>query len=345
MTSFKNSNLDTNARAAALASWPKHLKTPTELVKALQDKTRLRIVRSPFCSKLVLQFIGSWAYLLANVLNRSTVHNHDVFNRELRRLEEQNLPTREDHNGTTDAKSLVPTEHMKPLITLSNHISCIDDPVLWAILLPLNYYYTKTDTVRWSAAAVDICFSKPWHSAFFSLGKTFPIIRGVGVDQPAMDFAMALLRHRQWLHLFPEGRVMRNNNQEVISNEERGYKFKWGTAKLILDYFTSKQPRETKPNSEIRILPFYHLGLDKVLPIGWPYIPKFNKDITVYLRPSVIEMNLHMLRDILSQRDLSVAASKSRSNDEIARIKLTNYLEEEVEKLIAPATRAHSKSV
>uniref|UniRef100_A0A6G1SB87 Tafazzin family protein n=1 Tax=Aceria tosichella TaxID=561515 RepID=A0A6G1SB87_9ACAR len=351
MTSFKNSDL--GAKAAALTSWPKHLRTPTELIRALRDRTRLKVIRSPLCSKLVLQFVGSWAYLLAHVLNKSRVYNHEVFNRELRKLEEYHdakhldgaaprtrtiVQQDETKSYPTAVDNKYPTP--KPLITLSNHISCIDDPVLWAVLLPFNYYFTKTDTVRWSAAAVDICFSKPWHSAFFSLGKTFPIIRGVGLNQPAMEFALALLRHHQWLHLFPEGRVMRNEKQEVISNLDRGYIFKWGISKLILDYF-KEAASEARHDSEIRILPFYHLGMDKVQPIGWPYIPRINKHITVYVRPSVIEMNSNLLANILKTRTLSMTTAKSRSNDEITRIKLTNYLEEELEKLIEPARIAH----
>ena len=343
-SSLKNGDL----KAAALTSWPKHLRTPAELIQAVKDKTRLKVIRSPLCSKLILQFVGSWAYLLAHVLNRSKVYNHEVFNRELREIE-YNIAHLEAPTSATIVKPDRPGPHgvnarhrsPRPLVTLSNHISCIDDPVLWAVMLPLNYYFAKTDSVRWSAAAVDICFSRPWHSAFFSLGKTFPIIRGVGLDQPAMDFALALLRHNQWLHLFPEGRVMRNDKQEVISNLDRGYIFKWGISKLILDYFKDAS-QETKPNhSSLRVLPFYHLGMDAVQPIGWPYIPRANKNITVYVRPSVIEMNCRLLREILATRTLSVAAAKSRSNDEIKRIKLTNYLEEELERLIEPAKLAH----
>lgn len=351
MASLKNGHL--KPKVTTLASWPRHLRTPTELVQALKDRTRLRVIRSPFCSKVVLQFVGSWAYLLAHVLNRSTVFNHDVFNAELSRHEcnnqhfsDQKGPSlvKSDNesrsDGLTDASQQAKSG---PLLTLSNHISCIDDPVLWAVLLPFNYYFTKTDTVRWSAAAVDICFTKPWHSAFFSLGKTFPIIRGIGLEQPAMDFAQALLRHNQWLHLFPEGRVMRNEKQEVTSNRDRGYIFKWGMSKLILDYFNNISPQR-RDCSEIRILPLYHLGLDEVLPIGWPYIPRINRQITVFVRSSAIEMNSSLLSSILRTRRLSATSTKSKSNDEIARIKLTNYLEEELERLIEPAKRAHDES-
>lgn len=336
MTSLKSPDL----KEAGVLRWPSHLSTPTEVIQNLHNKTKLRLIRSPIYSRLVLQFIGSWSYLLAHVLNKSYVSNIETFNKELRRIEEQ-------ENGQYDRATEKQRDDIStqgPLLTFSNHISCIDDPILWASLLPLTYYSTNTNSVRWTAAAVEICFSKPWHSALFSLGKTFPIVRGGGLDQPAMDFAAAIMKYNQWLHLFPEGRVMRDDNQQVISNKERGYIFKWGIAKLILDYFRSAT-RESKLDSEntrnIRILPFYHLGLDKILPIGRPYVPRFGKHITIYIRPKVIEMNARLLSEILHGRELSAKTSKSRSNDDIFRIKLTNYLEEELEKLIEPTTILH----
>ena len=330
----------TNSLSSKPLQWPRQLSTPSELVQALRLRTKLRIIRSPLCSKLVLQFIGSWAYLLANVLNKSRVFNVEVFNRELARVESK-LKMLE--SAEQDKRQLGSLDGKAPLLTLSNHISCIDDPILWATLLPLTYYSTHTESVRWSAAALEICFSKPWHSTFFALGKTFPIVRGDGLNQPAMDFMSALLRYNQWLHLFPEGKVMRDDKQRVISNRERGYVFKWGISELILNHF--KTANDNKPISsekQIRILPFYHLGMDDILPIGWPYIPRFGKKITVYMRPSVIEMNRALLANILGTRTLSNRCIKSRSNDDIKRIKLTEYLEEEVEKLIEPTTRLHN---
>lgn len=318
--------------------WPKQLCTPSELVDAFKRKTRLRIVKSPLCSKIVLQIVGSWAYLLANVLNKSKIFNYEVFHKELRRIEEQ-IDEAESKNATPRITNVL--KRRSPLLTFSNHISCIDDPILWASLFPsFTYYSTRTDSVRWTAAAVDICFARPWHSAFFALGKTFPIMRGVGVDQPAMDFACALLNHNHWLHLFPEGRVMRDENRNKLSNLDRGYIFKWGISKLILDYF--KKSGSQVRNKTMRILPFYHLGLDDILPIGWPYLTRCNKHITILIRPKVIEMDSALLSSILSKRTLNYPQlGKSWSNDEVLRIKLTNYLEEELEKLIEPATKLH----
>lgn len=320
-------------------TWPRQIATPAQALDALRQRTKLCLIKSPVCSKIVLQIVGSWAYLTAHVFNKSRVFNIKVFNQEIKRIETQTL----NDTQTTDARG-----GKSPLLTLSNHISCIDDPVLWASLLPLTYYSRKTDAIRWSAAAVEICFSKPWHSTFFALGKTFPVIRGMGLSQPGMDFAASLLQHNQWLHLFPEGRVMRDDNQKMISNSERGYIFKWGAAKLILDYFRDPVSRDLDgkhaQGKRLRILPFYHLGLDEILPIGWPYIPRIGKQITIFFRPKVIELDSKLLNHILYNRQVVgpyCNTSECRTSEELDRIKMTNYLEEEVLRLSEPTTRLH----
>lgn len=330
---------DANCRLPreVLLKWPTHLSSPSELMRALKERTRLGIMKSPIYSKIVLQAVGSMAYILAHFMNKTQVFNHEVFKEELKKIELQNrnsvIADIEPMNASPKQKS--------PLITFSNHISCIDDPVIWASLLPFSYYATQTESVRWSAAAVEICFSKPWHSTFFSLGKTFPIIRGEGIKQPAMDFALALLKYNQWLHLFPEGRVMRDENQKALSNKDRGYIFKWGISKLILDYLNSSHPF----SRSMRILPFYHLGMDEILPVGRPYVPKAGKRITILIRPSVIVMNTELLSSILNKQSVNLPTAKSKSNDDIIRIKLTNFLEEQLEKLSEQIQSIHKKEL
>ncbi|XP_025830289.1 tafazzin homolog isoform X5 [Agrilus planipennis] len=56
-----------------------------------------------------------------------------------------------------------------PIITVSNHHSCFDDPGLW--------------------------------------GKCIPVIRGNGVYQDAVDFCIERLAKGEWVHIFPEGKV------------------------------------------------------------------------------------------------------------------------------------------
>jgi monolysocardiolipin acyltransferase len=43
---------------------------------------------------------------------------------------------------------------------------------------------------------------------FFVNGKTLPVVRGAGVEQPVMAAAAWRLAAGDWVHIFPEGRVI-----------------------------------------------------------------------------------------------------------------------------------------
>ena len=48
----------------------------------------------------------------------------------------------------------------------------------------LNWrHLLSADVMRWSLAAHDICFTRPFHCWFFASGKCVPIVRGEGVYQ------------------------------------------------------------------------------------------------------------------------------------------------------------------
>jgi monolysocardiolipin acyltransferase len=47
--------------------------------------------------------------------------------------------------------------------------------------------------------AQEICFANTFLSIFFTCGKTIPIIRGNGVYQDAMDFALQKLNGGEWV--------------------------------------------------------------------------------------------------------------------------------------------------
>ncbi|KAL8423575.1 hypothetical protein RB596_003693 [Gaeumannomyces avenae] len=148
------------------------------------------------------------------------------------------------------------------LITVSNHTSVLDDPLIWGII-PLRYCFDAA-SLRWSLAAHDICFKNGLLTRFFQMGQTLPTYRFRhsplgGPFQPTMTDAVRLLSDGRappaflpyasatgpaaaavaatfrpwapphaWVHVFPEGCV----HQQA----ERGMRyFKWGVARLVLE--------------------------------------------------------------------------------------------------------------
>lgn len=105
--------------------------------------------------------------MLSVMLNRTTVYNQNVLR---------------------DAIDKKP--RTIPLLTVSNHHSCFDDPGIWGnyriifrffsfIQQSLNYLtgilplrqICNHNITRWSLAAHDICFTNKYHSLFFMFGK------------------------------------------------------------------------------------------------------------------------------------------------------------------------------
>ncbi len=58
----------------------------------------------------------------------------------------------------------------QPLITVSNHVAAMDDPLLLAALTPLRSVF-ETGGMRWSLCATDRCFKNSLMSAFFRAGQ------------------------------------------------------------------------------------------------------------------------------------------------------------------------------
>ncbi|ORZ22219.1 acyltransferase-domain-containing protein [Absidia repens] len=115
-------------------------------------------------------------------------------------------------------------QRQRGIITVSNHMSVWDDPVLWGVF-PMKTLL-NIDKMRWVLGAADICYTSIFKATFFSMGKAIPTIRGGGIYQPAVDFAIDRLNHGGWIHVFPEGKV---NQTEVM------LRFKWGIGRLIME--------------------------------------------------------------------------------------------------------------
>ncbi|CAG0901067.1 unnamed protein product [Darwinula stevensoni] len=161
----------------------------------------------------------------------------------------------------------------KPLITISNHLSCMDDPLLWGVLRMKTLM--NPQKMRWALAAHDICFTNPFYAWFFSSGRCIPVIRGSG---KAMDFCLEMLNRGQWVHIFPEGRV--NADHEPM-------RLKWGVGRLISEL--SDPPL---------VVPMWQEGMDAVLPNRQPYVPRTGNRVTLNLgRPMDFSALLRRLRE------------------------------------------------
>ncbi|KAJ1273362.1 hypothetical protein BS78_06G274300 [Paspalum vaginatum] len=169
----------------------------------------------------VFAAVGAFAKLYASMLNTTTVHNADA----LRRLVSGRPP------GT-------------PLLTVSNHMSTVDDPLMWGFK---GFATSDAKLGRWVLTAEDICFKNVFMSYMFRLGKCIPITRGGGIYQEHMNEALDVLSRGGWLHSFPEGKI--------AQDDQPIRRLKWGTASLIV----------RAPITPI-VLPIVHSGFEKVMP-------------------------------------------------------------------------------
>ncbi|KAK7470978.1 Lyso-phosphatidylcholine acyltransferase [Stygiomarasmius scandens] len=158
------------------------------------------------------------------------------------------------------------------IVTVSNHISTLDDPVTWAAL-PASYYL-KSRLTRWTLGASDIMFTNPVFSTFFRYGQVLETFRGQGIYQPAVDTAIEKLDKGDWVHLYGEGKV--NQPETYPTKDGRAVlpRFKWGVGRILSS--TVNTPT---------IIPMWITGFDKLMPEGRPfpnkYLPRIGTRLSV----------------------------------------------------------------
>ncbi|KAG8700797.1 hypothetical protein FRC08_004442 [Ceratobasidium sp. 394] len=153
------------------------------------------------------------------------------------------------------------------IITVSNHISVVDDPLTWGAL-PAWKCILNPRNMRWTLGAQDIMFTNPVYNWFFRNGQVIETIRGGGVHQPAVDLAVEKLNAGGWIHVFPEGKV----NQDSCQPGGQFLRFKWGVGRMIMS--TTKTPT---------IIPMHISGFHKVMPEPrrFKFIPRPGHHITI----------------------------------------------------------------
>ncbi|PIL32579.1 hypothetical protein GSI_05282 [Ganoderma sinense ZZ0214-1] len=143
------------------------------------------------------------------------------------------------------------------IVTMSNHISTLDDPVLWGVL-PARFYRDSRRT-RWTLGAADIMFTNPVFSTFFRYGQVIETFRGGGIFQPAVDDAIRKLNCGEWA-----SKVNQESNDIEKPSAAKLLRFKWGIGRILME---AQRPPV--------IIPMWLTGFDKLMPEGRPFPYKF----------------------------------------------------------------------
>ncbi|KAL6142590.1 hypothetical protein ACLB2K_060867 [Fragaria x ananassa] len=204
-------------------------------INAEEESAILRMVQA-----VAVPVIGNVCHVFMNGLNRVQVYG-------LEKLHDALLCRPKD----------------RPLITVSNHVASMDDPLVVAALLPPNVLLDAKN-LRWTLCASDRCFSNPVTSAFFRSVKVLPVSRGEGIYQKGMDIAISKLNQGGWVHIFPEGSRSRDGGKTLGSSKR-------GVGRLVLD-----------ADNIPMVVPFVHSGMQDIMPIGASF-PRIGKTVTVVI--------------------------------------------------------------
>ncbi|KAG0173430.1 hypothetical protein DFQ28_010948 [Apophysomyces sp. BC1034] len=184
------------------------------------------------------------------------------------------------------------------LITVSNHLSVWDDPLLWGVL-PASVL-CSIHKMRWVLSAADICYTTRPKGIFFSWGQAIPTIRGIGIFQPAVDYAIHKCNTNGWIHIYPEGYV--NQSGTMV-------RFKWGVSRIIME--SERCPL---------VIPIWHEGMQHVRPLQGPFVRLFQPVTVVFGDP-------------IDFQDIIKAWKAGELSETEARIKITSLIYQTLDQL------------
>lgn len=225
-----------------------------------------------FASKVTCWLAVGFGKLVLNTSYKPSIYGLENLDKALQRSKDEN----------------------RGLMTVSNHMSTVDDPFMWGAL-PWKYY-KDIDEIRWGLAAENLCFSSAGLSYFFSLGKILACGRfGRGPFQGSIDAAIRILSPDDTLDLLYDGSEdvksrwlnYKNNLTPITQKIQTEYLspmirnkpswfhvfpegfvlqlekpfsnsmryFKWGVSRMVLE--ATRQPI---------ILPIFSHGFEKIAP-------------------------------------------------------------------------------
>ncbi|CAM9360707.1 unnamed protein product [Phaeothamnion confervicola] len=107
--------------------------------------------------------------------------------------------------------------------------------------------------MRWALCTDDIYYASSLLTPMLALGRTLPVKRHLGVDQPLLGKFADKLRQGEWCHIFAEGRIRQPwrfaRGEPVLGG------FKPGVSRIL---FRCKEPP--------LVIPMYHIGMHGVCP-------------------------------------------------------------------------------
>ncbi|RLN49787.1 hypothetical protein BBJ29_004309 [Phytophthora kernoviae] len=162
------------------------------------------------------------------------------------------------------------------VITVSNHSATVDDPAIFANMMPWKYAWPRNG--RWSLASQEYCYTKgKFLSAVFFSSKTLPVKRGAGIDHQMIQAIFDKVEEGAWVHIFPEGKIVQREalgGRPSPRREEIG-RLKWGVGKLI-----------ARATQRPIVVPIYHYNMEQLMPQDEnnhliSMIPRTNLDLGV----------------------------------------------------------------
>eukprot|EP00238_Polyblepharides_amylifera_P012435 CAMPEP_0196579336 /NCGR_PEP_ID=MMETSP1081-20130531/20392_1 /TAXON_ID=36882 /ORGANISM="Pyramimonas amylifera, Strain CCMP720" /LENGTH=422 /DNA_ID=CAMNT_0041898883 /DNA_START=424 /DNA_END=1692 /DNA_ORIENTATION=+ len=178
------------------------------------------------------------------------------------------------------------------LLTVSNHVAAIDDPLVLAAALPMETLM-NAQALRWTLCATDRCFNRGHViNSFFRAGKVLPVERGAGLDQVGMKSAEAKLASGDWVHVFPEG--TRSLDREVKPAKRGVGRMFFGALKATKESLT--------PSPLPILLPIVHLGMEGLMPKGTK-IPRLGNKISILIGEPI------QVQDLLDAHSLGQVSS------------------------------------